>query len=274
MAELQAAINEIGYPFILKPSKLDAYVFGRKALILKDQAAFETQFPHWPKKHPELLMQKYMTGPRHSVIYSAKDGKLLGAVEICASRTHENDGTGFTTYGITVKPNPVIRASVEKFVEEMNYSFTGCLQYIVEPETGDITFMEINPRVSLARIAECAGLTHSIFGLKIAHGEPIEPVADPWDLKIGVEYVWTKGELSLLAHMVKKGKIGPKEFGFRLMRAVWDASRCHHAIFDPVDPLPAIGVYGNKLISPIREKIRKSRGIPTSSILREKYGLS
>ncbi|MBL4853674.1 MAG: hypothetical protein JKY25_05485 [Robiginitomaculum sp.] len=259
MEDIHAAIEEIGYPFIIKPSIVDAYIFDRKALILQDQAAFEAQFPHWPKEHPELVLQKYLSGLRHSVVYSAKDGKLLGAVEICAARTHENDGTGYTTYGITVEPNRVIKASVEAFVKEMNYSFTGCLQYIVEPGTGAVTFMELNPRVSLARIAECAGLTHSVWGLQIAHDEPVTALADPWDLKIGVEYTWTKGELTMLASLLKARKINAGEFAARLARAVWDACRCHHAIFDPFDPLPTLGVYGNKIIAPIRENRRKKK---------------
>ncbi|NNC37991.1 MAG: hypothetical protein EX271_06455 [Acidimicrobiales bacterium] len=259
MDDLEDAISDIGYPFILKPSKVDAYVFGRKALILKTAEEFKEQFPHWPEQHPELLFQRYMTGPRHSVIYSAKDGELLGAIEICAGRTHENDGTGYTTYGITVTPNKVIQASVENFVKHMNYTFTGCLQYIVDPNNGDITFMELNPRVSLARLAECAGLTHSLWGLALAHGEPVTPFEDAWELKPGVEYVWTKGELTLLAGLLKRGEISVVEFARRLVRAGWDAVRCHHAIFDPVDPLPALGVYTNKLIAPIREKMRRKK---------------
>jgi len=258
MADTYAAIAKIGFPFIIKPSIVDAYIFGRKALILKDKTAFQTQFPHWPKQHPELVLQKYLSGPRHSVIYSAREGKLLGCVEICAGRTHENDGTGYTTYGITVTPNPVIKASVEAFVKEMNYSFTGCLQYIVEPETGEVTFMELNPRVSLARIAECAGLTHSVWGLQIAHGEAVTALDDPWDLNIGVEYTWTKGELTMLASLLKNRKINGWEFTRRLARAFWDAARCHHAIFDPLDPLPTLGVYGNKIIGPFREKCRQA----------------
>ena len=57
----------------------------------------------------------------------------------------------------------------------------------------------------------------------------------------------------------KTRKIGVKEFSKRLVRAAWDACRCHHAIFDPFDPLPAIGVYTNKFIAPIREKRRQGK---------------
>ncbi|MEO1028415.1 MAG: hypothetical protein AAFX02_05095 [Pseudomonadota bacterium] len=255
MDELRAAIDEIGYPFILKPSKVDAYIFGGKALILHNQEDLSREFPHWPEIHPELILQRYLTGRRHSVIFSAKEGRLLGAVEICAARTHINDGTGNTTYGITIEPTPEIRDSVERFVSALNYTSTGCLQYLVSPKDREITFMELNPRVSLARLAECAGLPHSLWGLALAHGEEVDGFDDPWSLPSGVEYVWTKGELTLLGSLFRRGEIGFGEFTSRFGRAVFDIPRCHHAVFDIVDPLPAIGVYGNKLIAPIRKTL-------------------
>jgi len=260
IADIKAELETIGYPFILKPSRVDAYVFGRKALIIKTPEDFKEHVPNWPDIHPELAMQQYVTGPRHSVIFSAHEGRLLGAVEIRADRTHENDGTGYTTYGITVEPNPVIRENVERIVEKMRYSYTGCLQYIVDPETGRITFMELNPRVSLARLSDCAGLPHAAWGLEMAHGGTPDGFDDPWGLPAGVEYVWTKGELSLLASLLKNGRISPGEFFGRLGRAVWDACRCHHAVFDPTDPAPAIGVYTNKLIRPVLKRWRKFTG--------------
>ncbi|WP_017931117.1 ATP-binding protein [Robiginitomaculum antarcticum] len=265
LADIETALETIGYPFILKPSKVDAYIFDRKALILKTAEDFKSQFPHWPDIHPELLMQRYVSGPRHSVIYSAYEGRLLGALEIRAGRTHENDGTGYTTYGITVEPNPIIRQSVETLVKAMNYSFTGCLQYIVDPNTGDVTFMEINPRVSLARLAECGGLPHSLWGLSMAHGTAPSGFNDPWSLPTGVEYVWTKGELTLLAQLLKSKQISLREFGSRLTGAMRDAARSHHAIFDITDPLPAIGVYTNKIIRPFVKHWRQRTGFEPAS---------
>ena len=254
MAELTSAVDEIGFPFILKPSKVDAYIFGGKALIIHSADDLTRNFPHWPEIHPELILQRYLIGQRHSVIFSAKDGRLLGAVEICAARTHFNDGTGNTTYGITVAPNRVIRQSVERFVKALNYSSTGCLQYLVS-ETGEITFMELNPRVSLARLAESAGLPHSLWGLALAHGEEVTGFEDPWSLPAGIEYVWSKGEFTLLFSLLKRGEFSIGQFRSRFFRALADVPRCYHAVFDPVDPMPAIGVYGNKVIAPIRKAL-------------------
>ncbi|MEL6754366.1 MAG: hypothetical protein AAFO57_10090 [Pseudomonadota bacterium] len=252
--ETEAALADIGYPAIIKPSSVDAPLFGRKALILKSQDDFHRLFPNWPEVHPELLVQRYIRGPRHSVIFSARVGELLGAVQIRAARTHEADGTGYTTYGVTVEPDPEVKRSVESLSGALDYSSTGCIQFVIDPDTGEKTFMELNARVSLGRISECAGLPHSVWGLKIAHGEPVAGFADPWSTRVGTEYVWTKGELNLIAQMAAGGKLGAGAMARWLGQTAWDALRCHHAIFDPLDPMPAIGVYGNKIISRFRNR--------------------
>lgn len=253
MQEVHKAVAAIGFPLIIKPSKVDAPLVGRKALILDDQAQLDEKLTEWPEEHPELLVQKYVRGPRHSVIFSADKGRLLGAVEIRAARTHENDGTGYTTYGVTVEPTPEIKSSVEAIVKALTYSSTGCAQYVVDPESGEITFMEVNPRVSLGRISECAGLPHSLWGLMLAHNEPVAGFSDPWATKRDVEYVWTKGELNLILSLMKSGEIGASESVKRLGQMTRDAVKCHHAIFEATDPLPAIGVYANKVIAPFRK---------------------
>ena len=253
------AVANISFPLIIKPSQVDAPVFGRKALIIKSQKDFDTLFPDWPDEHPELLVQRYIRGPRHSVIFSAQDGRLLGATQIRAARTHEADGTGYTTYGVTVEPDPIVKTSVERMVAALNYSSTGCIQFVIDPQNNAMTFMELNARVSLGRLAECAGLPHSVWGARIAHGEPVNGFADPWSTRRGIEYVWTKGELNLLGDMLKEGQLTMGGFLNRLGQTAWDAARCHHAIFDPMDVLPTIGVYSNKFISPFRQHLTASK---------------
>lgn len=249
MDGLFAAAEALGFPLIVKPSMVDAELFGRKALILTDRDGLAAAMPHWPDIHPELIVQRYVTGPRHSVIFSADRGRLLGAVEIKAARTHEHDGTGYTTYGVTVEPTPLVREGVEKLVARLAYSSTGCAQFIVCPKSGAVTFMEVNARVSLGRISECAGLPHSVWGLHLATGRPISAPADPWSVyRRGVRYVWTKGDLTLLIKQVRRGQTAPGPALRRLAQISADAVQCAHAIFDPLDPLPALGAYGNILI--------------------------
>lgn len=254
LSEVRAAAAGIGFPLIVKPSLVDAELFGRKALIVPDAAALVRAMPSWPEEHPELIVQRYVSGPRHSVIFSADRGRLLGAVEIRAARTHETDGTGYTTYGVTVQPTSQVREGVERLVAHLGYSSTGCAQFIVDPRTGEVTFMEVNPRVSLGRIAEHAGLPHSVWGLDLALGRPVRGWDDPWaGARLGVRYVWTKGDVNLLIDQVRDGAVGPGETLRRLSRIAVDAATCVHAVFDPMDPAPALGVWGNILLRRFRQ---------------------
>ncbi|MFN3352458.1 MAG: hypothetical protein ACK4Z5_02525 [Brevundimonas sp.] len=252
MAQLAVAAADVGFPLIVKPAVVDAELFGRKALIAHDKTDLERLMPGWPDVHPELIVQRYLTGPRHSVIFSADRGRLLGAVEVRAARTHEHDGTGYTTFGVTVAPTPSVREGVERLAAELNYSSTGCAQFLVSP-SGEITFMELNPRVSLARIAEAAGLPHSRWGLDLALGREVRGWADPWaGAREGVRYVWTKGDVKLLASRVRSGEAGWREAGAKAVQIAADAVSCHHAIFDPLDPLPSVGTWGHRLLAPLR----------------------
>lgn len=252
LSDVAAAAREIGFPLIVKPAVVDAELFGRKALIVESEDGLRAAMPRWPEIHPELIVQKFVSGPRHSVIFSADKGNLLGAVEIKAARTHEHDGTGYTTYGVTVEPTPQVIEGTERLVRRLGYSSTGCAQFIVSPTTGEVTFMEINPRVSLGRIAECAGLPHSVWGLGLALGDVIAPLTPPWACKRGVRYVWTKGDLTLLAKRAGRGETSPLEAMRSLGGILVDAMQSTHAIFDPRDPLPAIGTYGNALFKHFR----------------------
>ncbi|MEM9701236.1 MAG: hypothetical protein AAF907_02180 [Planctomycetota bacterium] len=249
LPQLRELCERIGFPLIVKPATVDAPLAGRKALILQGRTALDAALDEWPEEHPDLLVQRYVRGPRHSVVFTADRGRLLGAVQVKAARTHEYDGTGYTTYGVTVAPEPQVKRAVERLVDALDYTSTGCAQFIVDPRSGETTFMELNPRVSLGRIAECAGLPHSVWGLKLALGERIEAPADPWAFRRGVRYVWTKGDLTLLKDLIADRAIGPAAATAYLGRIVADACTCHHAIFDPLDPAPAVGVYLNRWIS-------------------------
>ena len=249
---LFGASRRIGFPLIVKPSTVDAELFGRKAIIARSEQDLVEVFSVWPDLHPELIIQKFVKGPRLSVIFSAQEGKLLKAVAVSARRTHEEDGTGYTTLGVTVAPTPVIQQATERLVGALDYIFTGCAQFIVDPDTGETTFMEINPRTSLARISEAAGVPHSVLGLRQALGETILDQGDPWATKLGVRYVWTKGDLMRLKRGVASGMKTWSDAMFELPILMLDACRAHHAIFDPVDPMPMIGTYLNVVLKRIR----------------------
>lgn len=250
--ELFDAAADIGFPVIIKPSCVDAELFDRKALIIQSTADLHIRVTEWPEEHPELIVQRYVRGPRHSVVFCAEDGQLLKAVEVAARRTHESDGTGYTTLGVTVDPTPAVKRATEALVSRLNYSSTGCTQFIVDPDSGEVTFMELNPRTSLARIAEAAGVPHSLLAYETALGLSHNPLDDPWETKTGTRYVWTKGDLMRLKRDLQNREIGASQFATELLRVGADAVRSSHAILDLGDPAPAIGTYLNFLLKHLR----------------------
>jgi len=252
--DLFDAAAEIGFPVIIKPSCVDAELFGRKALIIQSTADLHIQINEWPNLHPELIVQRYVRGPRHSVVFCAEKGRLLKAVEVIARRTHELDGTGYTTMGVTVAPTPVIRQATETLVQHLNYSSTGCAQFIVDPASGEVTFMEINARTSLARIAEAAGVPHSLLAYQSALGLRHADLGDPWQTRIGTRYVWTKGDLMRLKRGLQSHQIEALQVIPEIFKIGADALRSQHAILDLSDPAPAIGTYLNFLLKYVRRK--------------------
>lgn len=250
--DLFDAAAEIGFPVIIKPSCVDAELFGRKALIIQSTADLHIRVTEWPEEHPELIVQRYVRGPRHSVVFCAEDGRLLKAVEVSARRTHESDGTGYTTLGVTVQPTPQVRQATEALVSRLNFSSTGCTQFIVDPVSGEVTFMELNPRTSLARIAEAAGVPHSLLAYETALGFSHDDLGDPWQTRPGTRYVWTKGDLMRLKRDLQNREIAASQVFPELLKIGTDAIRSQHAILDFSDPAPAIGTYLNFLLKHLR----------------------
>ncbi|MEM7493470.1 MAG: hypothetical protein AAF296_08815 [Pseudomonadota bacterium] len=254
LENLNEKITDIGYPLIIKPSVVDAPLFGRKALLINTADELEHLFPDWPEEHPSLLVQRRVKGDRHSVVFSAQSGELLKAVQIHAIRTHLSDGTGYTTYGETVAPHPAVKSATEAIVRRLNYSGTGCTQFMINPNQDDLTFMELNPRMSLARIAEAAGVPHSVLAIAVAHDEAITETGDPWDTKQNVRYVWTKGDLNRIMSDLKHGDISFGSALAGMARILADTRHRNHAVLDLLDPLPALGVYTNPIIKRFRSK--------------------
>ena len=254
--DLFDAAAEVGFPVIIKPSCVDAELFGRKALIIHSTADLHIRISEWPALHPELIVQRYVRGPRHSVVFCAEKGRLLKAVEVIARRTHEADGTGYTTLGVTVAPTPVLKQATEALVRHLDYSSTGCAQFIVDPTSGEVTFMELNGRTSLARIAEAAGVPHSLLAYQSAVGLRHADLGDAWQTRVGTRYVWTKGDLMRLKRGLQSQQIGVLQVIPELCKITVDALRSQHAILDVSDPAPAIGTYLNFLLKHFRGKTR------------------
>ena len=96
-ASLFAAIAAIGFPCVVKPADAGFFLFERKAIVLRSMDEARAALPFWPKEHLRLCVQAFVAGPRHILMFAAKDGVILGGVDAKVLRTDLADGTGFTT---------------------------------------------------------------------------------------------------------------------------------------------------------------------------------
>ncbi|MEM8648448.1 MAG: hypothetical protein AAGF86_19210, partial [Pseudomonadota bacterium] len=147
-ADLVSRAAAIGYPLTVRPLGTTARLFGRKALILASSRELRTELKAWPQGHRHLLLQRYAQGTRHNVYFAAQNGTLIGVSESKINRTNNPDGTGLAVDGQTLAPTPELLEDTRRLVEATRYTGIGLAQFIVDPESGDTCFLELNPRVS------------------------------------------------------------------------------------------------------------------------------
>ena len=152
-AELLAAVQDIGFPVIVKTVESEALVFERKAFIVADEAAFNRHFTHWPIAHGQLLVQAYIEGEMVACDFVAQNGEVVAYYEGKHNRTDMPDGTGFVIEFVPESPTEKLFLTLKSFVSAHTYSGPGLLQCMICKHTGEHYFVEINPRLS-AGVAE------------------------------------------------------------------------------------------------------------------------
>lgn len=264
-AALQSAVEAMGRPCVVKPVESTELVFGTKALILglNDDAA--EVLPGWPPGHRTLCVQSFVDGPRVNVYFGATEGRLLGAAAVEIARTDRWDGTGYAVEGVSTQPSPALRHASEALVQAVGYTGVGCLQFMVDRATGEISFLEINPRLGANyAIAEACGLPLSLWMVQIVGGCIDAETADAWSPSVGRRYVWSKGDLAGLKREHSAGRLTPTQAAAWAFRALLAAASMPHLTFDPRDPAPTLWIY----LHPLLRRLgfgRKHPEITTSS---------
>lgn len=241
---LMAAIDEIGFPCIVKPADAGHFLFERKAIVLKTRAEAEAALPYWPVEHARLCVQKFVDAPRHILMFAAKDGEILGAVDARVTRTDLADGTGFTTDMVSDRVHPVVAEGLARLVRRLDYTGVGDVDIMVDEASGEISFLELNPRLGASyKSAEICGLPLSRLILALGMGEEPPPCPSPWTHPVGRRLVWTKAEVGALKRDLKSGALARSALPARLGRMLGSALAWHHMTFDLLDPLPTVWCY-------------------------------
>lgn len=243
LASLQAASAEVGYPQVIKPDESNHDVWGHKVLRVNDAGEFAAMVTRWPpEEHKRLIVQRWVEGPRWNVYWIAERGKLYIAGITECTRTSTADHAGYGTLAITRAPRADLRQWTEALIERLNYHGPGSAQYIINDKTGEITFLEINPRNDASiKVLETAGHNLVESFVRLVEGEPLTPRPDPWDYKVGNRFIWVKGDLPAFKKLARNGQWG--RFAKRAGATLVDSLRSHHALFSLDDPGPAIGCH-------------------------------
>ncbi len=236
--DLHAAAREIGPPLVVRAVESNHDLYGEKVLVCHTWEAFARTATHWPTEgHRQLMVQRFNAGFRHNVCWNAIGGVIHSAVEMKVLQTTTGTRSGYGTYVETVAPHPQLKRYASQFAEALGYHGAGSPQFLVDPASGAISFLEINPRLDAnIRLAQAVS-PYIENAARIVEGRLTSPLADPWAYQTGRRLFWLKGENQTLKTLMSK-----REYGRLAARAALMAPRSLTSI-DPVfswdDPLPA-----------------------------------
>ncbi|MGH3837039.1 MAG: hypothetical protein ACRDSF_15275 [Pseudonocardiaceae bacterium] len=249
--ELLAAASRAAAPVVVKPLWPRSRLLGdRKAILCRDGSDLARQIPVWPAGHDRLLVQRLAEGPRHDLLFAARDGELLDVVEKLTVRTDRRDGTGLAVAGHTRPVSIGLREQLAALVAHLRYTGVGFAQFLVQPGARDGAFIELNPRISGSNvIADHAGLDLANLAVDLAADLPVERRLPAPTERDGHTYAWTFGDLTGLWYTIGQGEITRVGALAELARIARTAALADvHLTWAWRDPLPTIATYWRYLI--------------------------
>ena len=170
---------------------------------------------------------------------------MIEVLETKVEETNRLDGTGFGVMGVGVEISPVWYEHASRLVRHLNYEGVGCIQYLIDPKTGESCFLELNARLG----ANYGHIQKS--GMDLAK-RWVDQAAGLVSLDNQIQsrsrklrYAWTYGDFLGLERSVSEGEMTPVQV-FRFMVGIMTrAVRADvHLDWSWNDPLPAIHLYG------------------------------
>ena len=282
LPELMSSADATGFPCIIKSNTSLTRFFGKKAIVCRNAEELQESFQAWPAEEDALIVQRYFEGERHNCHFASLSGKLVGYFEHKTVRSTRMDGTGLTAEGMTIRPNAAVRRYCEDLAGKLNYTGPACVQFLVDVESGEMRFLEFNPRLA----ASCAfgfrwGLDFPKMALECARARkngcllPGE-VVDSYP--IGKRMHWLLGDLEGLTEAISKREIGFRKSLLWMCRIVVSFARANsHATWSWRDPVPTLFLYAKLLVRPLWRRARRlvpfrrhpdviSRERPSSSV--------
>lgn len=244
-AELQAAIDEIGFPCVIKAIDSFHRVDGRKAVILSSVDALSGPMAYgriFAESAAGLIVQRQAFGARHNCQFMADQGTLIAYFESRVLRTDAWDGTGYGVDTVSVQPSSERRSWVSKIVENLNYSGAGCVQFLVDAEDRS-QFLELNPRLdATVALAVACGVDFPKLAVDVAFDVRTPPRVLPY--AVSRRMVWIYGDWMGLLQSARAREISLAQALAWFARSLLALTRFpRHMTWSWRDPAPTLRAY-------------------------------
>jgi carbamoyl-phosphate synthase large subunit len=206
MPEAQVALESLGFPIIIRPSFT---LGGSGAAVAYNRQEFEqmAEFALQQSMRGEALIEESILGWKEYELEVMRDSKDYFVV-VCSIENLDPMGV-HTGDSITIAPAQTLsdkeyqrmRDAAKAVVSEIGVTTGGCnIQFAVEPSTGRLVVVEMNPRVSRssALASKATGFPIAKLAAKLAVGYTLDECANditrttPASFEPSIDYVVTK----------------------------------------------------------------------------------
>jgi predicted ATP-grasp superfamily ATP-dependent carboligase len=252
LEEIRAAAERIGYPLVVRPLSSSQPIAGRKALIARTPEVLMTALTEWPDGHDQLIVQRFIRGPRYNVDFAARKGKVIRAVATLILRTDAFDGTGIDVCGRTLPMPDDLRDYTAWMAAELDYTGVGLIQFMVDRDRDEVSFLELNPRFNgNTAVPDRAGLELCRLSIDLAENPDREEKVI--ESQGGLRHAWFYGDVQGVRQSLKRGMMRRGQVPGALWQALRDALTADfHVIWKWHDPLPGISQFTNSLRNALR----------------------
>ena len=242
---LRDAAARVGFPCIVKPRESHHPFFGRKALICDSPETLRRLLPEWPEGNEVLIVQSFCRGRRHNCDLLADKGELLEYFEMAVLRTNRHDGTGLSVDLVSVPPTPDLREHCQRILARLRYTGPAMIQFLVDEQSGDAQFLEINPRLdAFCGAARFAGCDMPALAARLYLGRPADDGRRNPGYAVGHRTHWLWGDLVGLRQETRGGRIGWYAALRWAVRIPLSFVRAHsHLTWDLRDPKPTLTLF-------------------------------
>ncbi|MEM8903440.1 MAG: biotin carboxylase N-terminal domain-containing protein [Actinomycetota bacterium] len=181
-AELAAAADRIGYPVLVKAA---AGGGGKGIRIVHDPSGFAAALAEATTEAERsfgdgsMIVERYVQRPRHVEVQIVGDrhGSVieLGTRECSVQRRYQKVLEEAPAPNLPDATRHGLRTSAVELARSIGYDSAGTVEYVVDDETGDYFFLEMNTRLQVEHpvTEHVTGLDLVELQLRVADGEPL-----------------------------------------------------------------------------------------------------